>query len=504
MSRPQSLLRSGFLVLALAGLFVSVPVRGSATHYDWITPGCGIGGCFWGTTANWSPSNGPPDNGDTAEIDESLGVFLNYTVDVLDGLTLDGGATLHTNGFGLNVSASGAQTFIWGTGAPGINTSLFVNSGAPLGLDALFYFLSIHNGATIRMFGGSLFALFGINISSSSEIFGHGSLVIPASATGFDIAGTVRPDGGTLFINSFAPGALDLDGNIAANEPALLDITSDDLVIVGTLADPFSGTIDIGNGNFIDFDSDIEIDGDVNVVSGILNRLVAPRIDFRSGGLVRVNAAWGQIQAETHWDPGTFINLAHPNGVLFFEDDATFEAPVTVLGSGDLVNFAGDMTLGDGVVFDVRFENESTVEIGDPTGIVTIDDLIQGDTAVLKIDLGGLVPGTEHDQIVVTDDAILDGFLDVSKVPGFTVLPGQSFEIIDVADSSTGIFDAMPEGSTVGIYDGEDLLITYAGGDGNDVVVYTLPEPGTTLGLACGVLALAAAHRRRSARSVAR
>jgi hypothetical protein len=54
----------------------------------------------------------------------------------------------------------------------------------------------------------------------------------------------------------------------------------------------------------------------------------------------------------------------------------------------------------------------------------------------------------------------------------------------------TGQYDGLAEGALVGNFGGEDLFITYTAGSGNDVALYTIPEP-TTLLLA--LLALVAA-----------
>jgi hypothetical protein len=84
----------------------------------------------------------------------------------------------------------------------------------------------------------------------------------------------------------------------------------------------------------------------------------------------------------------------------------------------------------------------------------------------------GGVPGTDFDQLLVTGDATLDGVLDVSLIAPFTPTPGQSFEIIDVGGSLSGIFSGLPQAALVGNLGGTDLFITYAGGDGNDVALF--------------------------------
>ena len=47
------------------------------------------------------------------------------------------------------------------------------------------------------------------------------------------------------------------------------------------------------------------------------------------------------------------------------------------------------------------------------------------------------------------------------------------FQIISVGKSVSGTFNSLPEGEFFGNFNGVDLFITYAGGDGNDVVLFT-------------------------------
>ena len=56
-----------------------------------------------------------------------------------------------------------------------------------------------------------------------------------------------------------------------------------------------------------------------------------------------------------------------------------------------------------------------------------------------------------------------------------------SFNILRVGGTLTGQYDGLDEGSRVDNFSGQDLFITYAGGDGNDVTLFTVPEPTTVL-----------------------
>ncbi|HEV8267880.1 MAG TPA: hypothetical protein VGR00_06595, partial [Thermoanaerobaculia bacterium] len=86
-------------------------------------------------------------------------------------------------------------------------------------------------------------------------------------------------------------------------------------------------------------------------------------------------------------------------------------------------------------------------------------------------ELNGTTPGTGYDRLGVTGAVSLGGAT-LSVTVGYTPTGGDTFTIIqnDLADSITGTFSGLAEGAmtTVGSY---TFQITYAGGDGNDVVL---------------------------------
>lgn len=478
----------------------------AATDHTWAFSGlCLFPGCNWSAPGYWSP-NGIPGSGDTATIDRSIRVVLSDNIGALDGMTLSSSARVHTRGYSLSVASSGANTFLFGTGVgnTGGNTQLVVDDGAYLGLDFLAYFFSMHQGAELRMNGGGAIASFGINVSASSLISGHGIVVLLDSGTRFDIAGHVRPSGGDLVLWSQAHGRLDLDGNVGGDEPGQIRVTENgNLRIQGSLADPFSGTMEIGARNDVEFDTPVEIDGQVLFSSSFGNDLIAPSIVFGSGAEVIVDGAIGSIVAESSWPLDATIDLVAPTDELHLVGDASFAATTTWLGDGLLVNeWPGTMTLADGSDVLVDLSNAGTLEVGDPIGLVVLSDLEQ--TGGLAFDLEGTTPGVDFDQIRVAGDLALAGDLEVRVAAGVSFSQGDAFPIIAVDGASAGAFDGYAEGDYFDTLGGQELYLTYSGGDGNDVVLYTLPEPSTAAALAIGALSLGVASRRRDRALVGR
>ena len=142
---------------------------------------------------------------------------------------------------------------------------------------------------------------------------------------------------------------------------------------------------------------------------------------------------------------------------------------------------------GEGSVEADEVTNSGTVSPGNSPGILTISGNYDQDAAgTLAIELNGTTPGTEHDQLVITGDATLDGTLDVSLLFGFDLEEAMEFEILDIAGTRTGTFDGLNQGAKFGDYDGLQFQIDYAGGDGNDVVLTVVPEPTSLAPLAMG------------------
>lgn len=110
--------------------------------------------------------------------------------------------------------------------------------------------------------------------------------------------------------------------------------------------------------------------------------------------------------------------------------------------------------------------------------------MVGGSSFIAQIN--GLTPTTNYDQILVTGTVNLTGAtlapLTGSFIPNPAVL--QTITWIDnngSADAVVGAFNGLPEGASVTL-NGQNLYVSYAGGDGNDVVLSRQPlVQGTAL-----------------------
>ena len=148
---------------------------------------------------------------------------------------------------------------------------------------------------------------------------------------------------------------------------------------------------------------------------------------------------------------------------------------------------------------------------GQSAGGFTIDGHLTHDGGGHEIELGGHFHGdgdkslTEFDWLDVTGNVELAGALNVYLIDSFELLAGMSFKILHVGGTLTGQYDGLPDGALVGTYSGTDLFITYFGGDGNDITLFSraVPEPSTLLMAMTALAVLVVFGTKRSRNPVA-
>ena len=161
------------------------------------------------------------------------------------------------------------------------------------------------------------------------------------------------------------------------------------------------------------------------------------------------------------------------NADVTFWDDVSHTGALFQVSSGSSATFFGAAGFGISGGGDVFFEADVTP--GTSPGIEMFGGNIHfGSVANLEIEITGLTPGIEFDQLIVSGDVTLGGTLDVLLLNSFTLTPGQSFEIVDVGGVKNGFFNGLSEGAIVGAVGNVDLGISYLGGDGNDVTLLSV------------------------------
>ena len=232
------------------------------------------------------------------------------------------------------------------------------------------------------------------------------------------------------------------------------------------------GEINILDGT-IEFDADL-INRPTGFIAGHGNLIVNQGLS--NSGVMAFSGGNTAILGDVDNQAGGIIVTSGSATTTFFDDVVNNGIEIrTNSGSATVIlglaSGSGSYT-GTGEVFmdgDLRPGNS-------PASLSFEGNLSLGSLTTTEIEIGGLEAGSEYDQLAVAGDLSIGGFLNVLLVNGHELGSGQQYEIADVAGDLYGLFDGFGEGDVVGTFDGTDLMITYTGGDGNDVVLFTENE----------------------------
>ena len=167
------------------------------------------------------------------------------------------------------------------------------------------------------------------------------------------------------------------------------------------------------------------------------------------------------------------ITIGDANSGNMEVNSATFLDPLTLVSGGNITddNEAGTDVTADGCTM------TGTVVPGASPGVLSVSGgYVLSSTSTLNIEIegtDGAGAAMGHDQVDVTGTVDITGAT-LSVSGGHTPVAGQSFVIVDndLADAVTGTFTGLAELAVAATLGGVDLLISYVGGDGNDVVLF--------------------------------
>ena len=269
---------------------------------------------------------------------------------------------------------------------------------------------------------------------------------------------------GTLVVD----GTPDADGNhgsgiqvvqLTDNPSSTIEIDAGTVTLGGSTDFTFSGTL-TGAGALR------KIGTDTLVLSGVTPNALTGTSTVAAGIL-----ALDKLPAVSAIGP---LTVTGGEVLLQSDDQIPFTASVTLSGTGSIdTGSFGDalanVTLNGSGAFDMSAAPSATV-LGE-SDVVLFGDLRLNPAAAFDIGFGS--GALLEAPIQVGGDVHLDGAtLSATFAAGFVPVPGDSYRIIDnsSADPVDGTFNGLPEGSTVTI-GGSMFRLSYAGGDGNDVVL---------------------------------
>ncbi len=381
------------------------------------------GGTF--TTSMTGPGQfifGPANQlggGDAAVVINGQGRFVNTgPVDWLSGTISDTGGGFHHAGQGESNLFLIREVF---------STPRTLNGRFIIEQDSVVD----HTGDTLDLVGGTIhnkgtYRLGGqITSTSADNILNEGLFKLAQAAAtrsidaSFDNPGTVEVVGSST---------LNLNGPIAQLSGTVL---SGGRWLVGA-----AGAINLNDAPITHNSAFVEIFG-----NGLVANLPTVQgIDFTNNGTLA-------LRLGTNFTADQAFNQ---NGTLIVDDtsDATITGAFTADGDSTTIihgtlaagsiNLAGGLVGGTGTIVAALVDNTGgQVAPGSSAGKLTIDgDYTASADARHDIELGGLIPETEHDQLDVTGAATIHGAVLIKPIDDFTPAVGNTFDIA-TADTIT-------------------------------------------------------------------
>ena|GEM_PF-3885305 len=336
--------------------------------------------------------------------------------------------------------------------------------------------------AAVTLYGGMIVGTSGVLTSTSDFDVQNGSVT---ARLGGDVALTKSTaDSVTLAgHNSYTGDTNLMEGTLRVEHDGALGPTGELYVSDGV-------TLDLADG--------VEIGNDIEF--GTLGGPTSATLTIsQTGGLATLS---GRISEN---DPANeILNIQKTGtGTLAIEGENVYQGSTEVASGTLLANSATGSATGSGPVTvrdeatlggtgtasgTITVESGGAIAPGMSAGILNTGSVEFQNPSAFQVQIGGTTPGNaadNHDQLRVIGSVTIgdDVLLDVSALGGFSPSAGQQFLIIDNddADEVVGSFADLAEGQSLSDFLGSGLngVITYAGGDGNDVVI-TTANPDST------------------------
>jgi fibronectin-binding autotransporter adhesin len=447
---------------------------------------------------------GPANLGATTLIDSGTISFSGSTAAQMTALTLEKAALVMAS---QPISLSGPITTTYTTGSATISAG--INFGATTTTNNRFVTVADSDAASDLILSGPL------SMTGSGRLVKVGDGTLELTGTNnylglrIGLAGTSPANGGRVIIHDaddLGTAQLQFNAGILDNPDA--PITTLIGVSLGAGQFPDGGVF---NGKPITFQGPSSLF--IAASSTYLHKITANTdLIFAGGFNLSTNGGSGGTAGLSDGlaitGPGTVFFPAAANTLTeqIYVDAGTLEIsgaltaplpPTTTARNNGTVTGITSGAAGLGILNIASGGRLAPGTSADATGTLLVNGILNIQTdGTYFVDAEGFNIGL-FDQISVTGNVTLAGNLDVNLLGGYIPSLGDKFIIIanDSDDAVLGTFNGLPEGTQVG---SSVFNISYLGGDGNDVELIAVPEPGS-IALLLGGLAFLGARRRRSA-----
>ena len=299
---------------------------------------------------------------------------------------------------------------------------------------------------TLHITGGSLTAGYipspdstAITAQFSGPVTLSGSGILSVHSLQVDAAQMLTLGGGTLIFDtinlmphSTTPARIAVTGDVSFG-----GLSGSPATIVSGVGSGSAGLVDLGGGA-----------RSFNVADGLAEVDLVIAVPIANGALTKAGPGTMSLSNSHSYTGGTTVQ----DGLL--DLSGSLNSGVTVAGG--------------------------ILALGNATGIRTVNgSLAVNAGGTLRVRINGTAAGAQYDQLRLTSAsavAALSGALDVVAAPGLAA--GTTFLILDISPGNgavTGNFFGKPAGSVFAA-SGFNWIISYSGGDGNDVTL-TVAKP---------------------------
>lgn len=287
----------------------------------------------------------------------------------------------------------------------------------------------------VELNGGELRgATMTVDSSVFSSFSGHGLISAPVVNEG-----TISALGGPLTLQYITFGT-DLDGtsNNGVLSASFADFTLDSVAQIAS-ATEFHGTIQAFNGaTFTVEDMNLDFTADSDLVLNNATFVPTDGADTQGtvtiGGVSTIDSSAGS--SGFSFEAGSDTTL---NGDLQLLGRTDIEQGASFAGVGTLIN-QGQLTLDDGANVGIGIRNEEDMRLGDFLSIAQVfgSNFEQVANANTAFEIAGAEVG-QFDQLLLTGEATLGGFLFLNLIDGFSPSLDDTFTLLTAA-TVTGTF----------------------------------------------------------------